>query len=170
MNVLVGAAIVAAAIVWAAIRTAAELRTRGEDRIKARTQRLFAMFAPAIGAAASDPQALLVWEPLARTARRLFPAEFAELDRASGGSFPFGRERIQAAHAQWTAAWLAWERAHAAEYTLKAATLGRELATAEDATLARARLDAVEQEKLALYQRRYEEYVKVSKALHALSG
>ena len=170
MNVLAGAAIVAAAIVWAAIRTAAAIRTLREDRITARTQRVFAMFAPAIGAAAADPQALLVWEPLARTARRLFPAEFAELDRASGGSFPFGRERIQAAHAQWTAEWLAWELAHDAEYKLKAAELGRELAASADPALARARLDAVEHERLASYQRRYEGYVKVAKALQALSG
>jgi hypothetical protein len=35
--------------------------------------------------------------------------------------------------------------------------------------LARARLDAVEREKLELYQRRYEEYVRVSKALQSLS-
>ena len=168
MNVLAGAAIVAAAIVWAAIRAAAEIRTLREDRIKARTQHVFATFAPAIGAAAADPQALLVWEPLARTARRLFPAEFAEIDRASGGSFPFGRERIQAAHALWTTEWLAWERAHDAEYKLKAAALGQELAKSEDPALARARLDAVEQEKLALYQRHYEEYVKVARALQAL--
>ena len=168
MNVLVGAAIVAAAIVWAAIRLAAELRTIREDRIKARTQQLFTTFAPAPGAAASDPRALLVWEPLARTARQLFPSEFAELDRASGGTFPFGKERIQAAHAQWTTDWLNWERAHDAEFKLKTAALGPALATPEEATLARARLDAVEHEKLALYQRHYEEYVKVSKALQAL--
>jgi hypothetical protein len=34
----------------------------------------------------------------------------------------------------------------------------------------RARLDAVEREKLETYQRRYEEYVRVAKALQALSG
>ena len=33
---------------------------------------------------------------------------------------------------------------------------------------ARARLDAIEQEKLELYQRRYAEYVRVAKALQAL--
>jgi hypothetical protein len=32
----------------------------------------------------------------------------------------------------------------------------------------RARLDAVEQEKLEIYQRRYAEYVRVAKALQAL--
>ena len=170
MNVLVGAAIVAAAVVWAAIRMAAELKTLREDRTKARTQRLFSAFSPAIGAAAADPQALLVWEPQARTARRLFPAEFVELDRAAGGSFPFSKESIQAAHAQWTAQWLAWERAHDSEYKVKSAALGQELARSEDPALARARLDAAEQEKLGSYQRRYEEYVKVSKALQALSG
>jgi hypothetical protein len=34
--------------------------------------------------------------------------------------------------------------------------------------LGRATLEAVEREKLELYQRRYEEYVRVGKALHAL--
>jgi hypothetical protein len=169
MTVLAGAAIVAAAIVWAALRLRAGLTSFREDRVKARTEKLFGTFAPAIAAAAQDPQALLVWEPLARTARTLFPAEFAELDRAAGGAFPFAKERIQAAHAQWTAAWLAWERAHDAEFKLKAAALNHELASAEDQTLARARLDAVEQEKLTSYQRRYEEYVKVAKALQALA-
>ena len=56
-----------------------------------------------------------------RASRQLFPAEFAALDRAAGGTFPFTTEQIQAAHAQWTADWLAWERAHDAEYKLKAA-------------------------------------------------
>jgi hypothetical protein len=35
-------------------------------------------------------------------------------------------------------------------------------------TVARARLEAVEQEKLDLYQRRYQDYVRVAKALQAL--
>ena len=169
MTVLVGAAIVAAAIVWASLRLTAELKTLREDRAKARAQMLLGTFAPAVDAAADDPQALLVWEPLARTARTLFPAEFAELDRAAGGTFPFAKARIQAAHAQWTTAWLAWERAHDAEYKLKVAAAGEEVAKSPDSPAARARLDAVEQEKLALYQRRYEEYVKVAKALQALA-
>ena len=43
------------------------------------------------------------------------------------------------------------------------------VAVAEDRLL-RARLDAVEREKLDRYQRRYAEYVRVAKALQALSS
>ena len=109
----------------------------------------------------------MTWVPLARAARQLLPAEFALLDAAAGGPFPFSAERIQAAHAQWTAEWLSWERAHDAEYKLKAAVLDRELAAGESA-MARARLEAVEREKIDLYQRRYQEYVQIAKALQAL--
>ena len=44
--------------------------------------------------------------------------------------FPFTPDQVQAAHAQWTADWLAWERAHDAEYKLKAAAAEQELAAA----------------------------------------
>jgi hypothetical protein len=77
-------------------------------------------------------------------------------------------DEIQAAHAQWTADWLAWERAHDAEYKLKAAAAEADLAAA-NTPVARARLEATEREKLELYQRRYQEYVRVAKALQALS-
>jgi len=86
----------------------------------------------------------------------------------SAATFPFSTGQVQAAHARWTAEWLAWERTHDAEYKLKAVVLERELAAGESA-IARARLDAVEREKLDLYQRRYQEYVQVAKALQSLS-
>jgi hypothetical protein len=89
------------------------------------------------------------------------------LDRAAGSTFPFTREQIQAAHSQWTADWLGWERSHDAEYKLKAASLEHELAldaTPGGSMVARARLEAVEREKLDLYQRRYQDYVRVAKA------
>ena len=38
-----------------------------------------------------------------------------------------------------------------------------------DATVGRARAEALEREKLALYQRRYEEYTRVAKALQTLA-
>ena len=75
---------------------------------------------------------------------------------------------MQAAHAQWTADWLAWERAHDSEYKLKAAVAAAELAAAGDSQVARGKADAVEREKLDLYQRKYAEYVRVAKALHGL--
>ena len=111
-----------------------------------------------------------MWEPLARAARQLYHDEFVSLDRAYGATFPFGADRIQGAHAQWTADWLAWERSHDADYKLKAVAVEEELAKSSGSSVVRGRLDAIEREKLELYQRRYAEYVRVAKALQALTG
>ena len=90
------------------------------------------------------------------------------MDAASGGTFPFTADHVQSAHAQWTAAWLSWERMHDGEYKLKAAVLEQELSASGGSPIVRAKLEAVEREKLDLYQRRYHEYVHVAKALQAL--
>jgi hypothetical protein len=165
---IVGSAlIVAAAVIVAAFRIAAALQVP-PDATRARALDLLALFAPAVGAAAADPRAILVWQPLARMARQMFPSEFAQLDAAAGGAFPFSQDRLQAAHAQWTTDWLGWERTHDAEYKLRAAVVEQEMTAAGASPVLRARLDAVEQEKLELYQRRYAEYVRVAKALQAL--
>jgi hypothetical protein len=105
---------------------------------------------------------------MAKAARQLFPEEFASLDRATGGTFPFSRERIEAAHAQWTADWLAWELSHDTDFKFKVAAAEQELASQGGSSVARARLDAIEGEKLDRYQRRYADYVKTAKALQAL--
>ena len=160
-------ALIVATVLWSARLIASRIDSAREDARNARTLTILTAFAPALAAAHGDPRALLVWQPLARAGRTLFPAEFDALDRATGGTFPFSTERLQAAHAQWTADWLAWERAHDAEYKRKAADAQRELA-AEPAPALRARLDAIEQQKLDLYQRRYQEYVQVARALQAL--
>jgi hypothetical protein len=165
---LLSTAVVSAAIVWAAITVGRQLAADREARTRDRTLRLLAMFAPALSSAAEDARALLVWQPLATAARKLFPQDFAALDQASGGSFPFSASAIEAAHARWSADWLGWERTHDAEYKLKAAQIEAEIVASGPSPLGRARLDAVEREKLELYQRRYEEYVRVSKALQAL--
>jgi len=128
------------------------------------------MFAPGVAATQADPRAFLTWQPLAKAARQLSPDEFARLDAAAGGTFPFTSEQLQAAHAQWTADWLAWERTHDAEYKLKAAAAEHELAASDGSPIMRARLEAVEREKLDLYQRRYQEYVRVAKALQTLGS
>jgi len=167
---LLSAVVVAGAVAWAGWWIAREARTAREEDARARVLRLIALFSPGIGAVLDDPRALLIWQPLAATARTLFPAEFAALDRAWGRSFPFGAEQIEAAHARWSADWLAWERTHDAEYKLKAAQIEAALAAEGGPALGRARLDAVEREKLDKYQRRYEEYARVSKALRTLSG
>jgi hypothetical protein len=166
---VVAALVVAAAVAWSAIQVVAELKAKKEDASRARLLDVFATFVPAASAAVEDPRALLVWEPLARMGRTLFPGEFAQLDRAAGTRFPFGPERIEAAHARWTADWLAWEGAHDAEFKSKAAAVEEELAGANPSPGARARLEAVEREKLERYQRRYQEYVRVAKALQNLS-
>ena len=167
---IAAAAIVAAAVVWAGARIARALEHPPAGAAPARTLALLELFAPAWAAADADPRALLAWQPLARAARQLYAEDFAALDRASGGTFPFTADQIQAAHGRWTADWLAWERAHDAEYKLKAAAAEQEFEASGGALLARAKLDAVEREKLDLYQRRYQEYVQVAKALQRLQS
>ena len=157
-----------AAVVWGARAIAQEIVATREAGVRGRALQLLGVLAPAIGAADADPRALLAWQPVVKTARQLFPGEFVELDRAAGATFPFSADRIEAAHARWTADWLGWERTHDAEYRLKAATEERDLEASGGSPLARARLEAVEREKLERYQRRYEEYVRVAKALQAL--
>jgi hypothetical protein len=168
--ILLAAVVVAGAIAWAGRQVVAELRAaRASSGASDRVATLLTLFAPALTAAQQDPRAFLVWQPMAIAARQLFPDEFASLDRATGGTFPFSRDRIEAAHSQWTADWLAWELAHDTEYKLKAAIAQHELAGAPGGTApVRARLDAIEREKLDLYQRRYADYVRTAKALQAL--
>jgi hypothetical protein len=166
---LFSAAIVAAALLWGVAQIAGELRASREERIRGRALPIVQLFAPAIEAVQEDPRALLVWQPLARTVRQLYPVESAALDHATGGPFPFGREMMAAAHARWTADWLSWERTHDTDYKLKVAVVEDEANVSGGEALSRARLDAIEREKLALYQRRYEDYVRVAKALQAMT-
>lgn len=166
---VVAALIVAGAVVWAALAIAREIASAREAASRGRTLQLLELFTHGIAAADADPRALLVWQPIAQAARRLFPDECTALDRAAQSAFPFSRDRIQTAHAKWTADWLAWERSHDAEYKLKAAAVEQGLAAADVSAVARARVDAVEREKLERYQRRYEDYIRVAKALQALA-
>lgn len=169
MEVL-AAAIVAAAVLIAARVSRAATTDAGASGADARARQLqiLSLFAPGVAAAASDPRSLLVWQPLAATARALFPDDFAAIDRAAGAPFPFSRDQVEAAHARWSADWLAWEQAHDAEYKLKASAAEEELRVSSGSAVVRARLDSVEREKLDRYQRRYEEYTRVSKALKHL--
>lgn len=167
--IVLAALIVAAAIGWAAVQIVGELRAaRATTATNEHVAAMLTLFAPALAATRQDPRAFLVWQPVAKTARQLFPDAFAALDRAAGGAFPFAKEQIDAAHSQWTADWLAWELAHDTEYKLKTAAAEHEMAAHGASPVARARLDAVEREKLDLYQRRYAEYVRTAKALQAL--
>jgi hypothetical protein len=171
VDLILAAAIVSAAVVFAAVLVS---RSRGKaggpDNDAARRLQVLALFVPGVAAAAEDPRALLVWLPLASTARALFPDDFAAIDRAAGGRFPFSREHVEAAHARWSAEWLMWEASHDTEYKLKAAAAEEDLRASPGSPVLRARLDSVEREKLERYQRRYEEYTRVSKALKNLGG
>ena len=171
--ILVAAIVLAATLYWSAARIVAEVKAARDEAFRARAITMMHVFGPAMSEAARDPRALLVWYPLAKAARALDPDVFASLDRAAQRPFPFTLEQVQAAHAQWTADWLAFERLHDAEYKLKAATIEQELesnpALPGGSPMLRARLDAVEREKLDSYQRRYQQYVEVAKALQALT-
>jgi hypothetical protein len=164
--ILAASLIVAGAVALAGLRIAAELRAGRDER--ARILSIVQLFAPALAAVQQDPRAYLHWQPIARTTRQLFPTEYEALDRAAGGTFPFTAADLQAAHARWTAEWLAWERTHDADYKLRAAAAGAELATSASPDVVRGKLEAIENEKLDVYQRRYAEYVRVAKALQAL--
>ena len=165
MTTFLAAIVVAVALIVSLGPVVTEMRAAREEARRARVLSIVQLFGPAVAAVQGDPRALLVWQPLAATVRRLFPEECASLDAAAGSSFPFSADVMSTAHARWTADWLAWEATHDATYKMKAA------AAAQDAEspAGRARVEAVEREKLDLYQRRYEEYIRVAKALQKLS-
>ncbi len=168
MAIFFAALIVAAVIAVSAAQIVNELKRGRDEQCASRQLSMAALFAPAIAAAREDPRALLTWQPLAKTLRGLFAAEFAALDAASGSTFPFNKDVLAAAHSRWTTDWLAWERAHDAIYKLKALEAQHALQAEAGSDVGRGKLDAVEREKLDLYQRRYEEYVRVGKALQGL--
>ena len=144
-----------------------EMRRRREEQA---LLQLLSGLGPAAVAARADPEALVAWAAVARAARGLFPAASARLDAAAGGQFPFSREVVEAAHARWTADWLAWERQHDLEYKERAAAAEQALdaAAEDDAAALQLRLAAVNQEKLQSYQERYEHYVRIGKAISAI--
>jgi len=162
MLILAGAAVVLLSLIADQIR-----RLRRETTMV----RLLEAFAPAVAAVQQEPKQLLTWYPLAKVSRKAFPEAFAQLDAAAGGAFPFTREQLLSAHARWTSEWLAWERAHDAEYALKTAQVQDEIdrTPGQPSPLLRTRLAAVEQQKLERYQQRYEEYIKTAKALAAFA-
>jgi hypothetical protein len=165
---LLSAVIVAAAVVFGAAQLVRELAASREQAARSRALDVMALFAPGIAAASSDPRALLAWQPLARAARAVAPDAFATLDAAAGSTFPFSKDYLEAAHAKWTADWLAWELSHDGEFKMKTAAAEADVVASGGSALAKARLDAVLREKLDLYQRHYSDYVRVAKALQAL--
>ena len=153
----------------AGLLVASSLRARRRD---AQILRLLAVFGPVAERARSDPRVLLAWYPTAEAARRMFAEACAAIDQDGTDRFPFGTRQLEVAHARWTAEWLEWERDHDAEYRQKSEAVEAELvrSTGAASQAARVRLESVEREKLERYQRRYEEYVRVSRALANLTG
>ena len=129
--------------------------------------RLLSMFGSSLVRVQDRPQELVAWSQVASLARVLFPNEFKELDLRYGGRFPFSKAVVEDAGARWATKWLAWERAHDAEYKHKADVIEAELRRVDtrEARTFEERLKLIEQEKLLSYQERYEEYVRVSKSL-----
>jgi hypothetical protein len=159
---------VAATTGFGAFLVANALRARQRD---ARILELLATFGPASERARADPRVLLAWYPVASAARRAFPDAFAALEPAGEPRFPFSAADLEAAHARWSTQWLDWEKRQDADHRAGREALETELRQATDVTAPplRARLDALERDKLEQYQRRYEEYVRVSRALAKLS-
>jgi hypothetical protein len=157
-----------AALIFLLWRVGDELR---RQRRETTLRQMLATFAPAVVASHQDPKQLMVWYPMAQASRKLFPDAFKDLDAAVGGAFPFTKEQAKAAHARCTADWLAWERAHDAEYSVKVAEVQDHIDRTQGpaSPLLRTRLAALEQQKLERYQQRYEEYIKTAKALAALT-
>jgi hypothetical protein len=146
----------------------------GDELQRARTDAairdLLTTFAPAAADVQRDARLLIAWYPVAQTSRKLFPGAFKALDDAAGGAFPFSRALVETAHAHCTAEWLAWERAHDADFAVRMAQVQDEIdrSSGQPSALLRTKLAALEQQKLELYQQRYQEYVKTAKALAAL--
>ena len=145
------------------------LRARRRD---AQIFDLLATFGPVAERARSAPRVLLAWYPTAEAARRTFPDAFAAIERNGTNRFPCGAAQLEATHARWTTDWLEWERNHDAEYRQKSEAIEAELdrSTGVASQAARTRLETLERQKLARYQRRYEEYVQTSRALANLPG
>ena len=166
LTLIVVAVLLAVAAAGVAERNRREQRREHHQTIVAL---LLTTFMPAV--ARAEPRELLAWRTPADTVRKLYPEAVATIETETGERFPFPRTVVEDAHAQWTTDWLAWERQHDTVYRERAATLEAELqATGGDAAAAvRAKIAALEDEKLQTYQRRYEEYVRVGNGLIALT-
>ena len=167
-TVLLGSLLVAC--VSGIVVVSRELRALRRDTA---AQHMLSLFGPALARVEEDPRQLMAWGPVADAARRRFPHAFAELDRTAGGKFPFTDEQIGRAHARCTSDWLAWERTHDSDYKLRVAELEdalQRLPAGADTSVLKARIAALEREKLQRYQQRYEEYVRVSKSIAGMQG
>lgn len=166
LGLLVVVVAAAAAVVAARIAAAGRRMERGAVAAAA-----IETFTPLLLRVREDPRLLPHLARVARASRALHPDVYAELDRAYGDTFPLSAADFRAGHERWTAEWLAWERTHDAEYKLRAEQLETALRQngEVDSPTGRARLAAIEREKLERYQQRYEEYIRTANELEALA-
>jgi hypothetical protein len=172
--VISGAALTLAVLVVAAVGGATGLLAVTTLRARRRDAQILGLlgtFGPVVERALQDPRVLLAWHPIAEEARRSFPEAFAAIDPSGTDRFPFSARQLEAAHARWSADWLAWERHHDAEYRQKIEAISNPSGQSggAESRLSQTRLESLEREKLERYQQRYEEYVQVSRALAALT-
>ena len=143
------------------------------ERLRQHREQLAALLLTSVGPAVAraDGRELLGWRSVATALREVLPDAVRTIEQGTGRPFPFPREVVDDAHARWTADWLAWERAHDIRFRQRASALEAELRGSGEVDTAsgQARLAALDDEKLQDYQRRYEEYVRVGKALAALA-
>ncbi|HZR22041.1 MAG TPA: hypothetical protein VFA59_00545, partial [Vicinamibacterales bacterium] len=79
-----GLALVVVAVAYFAVQAIVrELKASRDDARRGRALQIMALFAPALASARKDPRELLAWQPLAKTARQLWPDDFALLDRTT---------------------------------------------------------------------------------------
>ena len=164
---VVAAVLLTAVFVVVAVIVIREIRCLRQEQL---VQQLLAMFMTTGGQISQDPRELLLWFPVAEASRRMFPEAFQRLDSAFESRFPYSESHVQEVHARWTTDWLSWERAHDFTYKLKKTEAEQELVEVNEGetSVGRARLAKLEREQLSVYQERYEDYVKTSKALEAL--
>ncbi len=133
---------------------------------------LLATFVPVLRQARSDPRVLLACHPAVGAARKCFPEAFSRLEGDGSPGFPFSDSDIETTLERWTADWLEWEQEHESNYQRKVAAIDAALeggVPESKAVALRTELQVVEQEKLDSYQRRYSEYVGISRALQQLT-
>lgn len=161
--------VLAAVCGWVGLLGIQILRARRRD---AQILQLLDIFGPVVDRVRSDPHVLLTWYPVASAARQMFPDAFAAISQAGVEPFPFGETALETAHARWTTDWLEWEHRNDGNSRRNRETIGLEIERSQGAAAqaARDRLDALERDSLEQYQRKYEEYVKVSRALGALTA
>ena len=110
--------------------------------------------------------------PAVGAARKCFPEAFSRLEGDGSPGFPFSDSDIETTLERWTADWLEWEQEHESNYQRKVAAIDAALeggVPESKAVVLRTELQVVEQEKLDSYQRRYSEYVGISRALQQLT-